>query len=104
MLEYLFILILKVKKELDQKKEWYDDHKILELCKKELIQVATFDFAVMVSLNIRDEQTKQNLLDIYYNVKPQRFRSYCDNMIEKWEGIQKSVSLHIYSNIRGHQL
>jgi len=96
--EYLFSLIIQTRNTLATQQEDYNDLKILEACKKQLISTSSFDFPVLVSLNINDEETKEDLLSTYYKIKSLPFKDFVDKIISERNTIQKKI-VYTYTQI-----
>jgi len=80
--EYLISLILTITKKYSVSSSTkYDMATVLEECKIELIKTCSFDFAIIVSLNIQNEKEKKELLDIYYQLKSQPFSDFCSSLL-----------------------
>ena len=80
--EYLFSLIIKAKEiEKERNEDGRNDEAVLEYCKNQLIKTASYDFAVLVSLNVRNEEIREQLINTYYEMKAETFGEYCENLL-----------------------
>ena len=92
--EYLIFLIMS----LTTKDENNDREKLLKLCQFELIKIASFDFPVLVTLNIRDTQVKNELLKEYYQIKSEGFHAFIQRSLKN-QVITQKVLLYTYTQI-----
>ena len=79
--ELLTFLIKRVNKKFEQKEKKEVNDDFINLCLIELIQMATFDFPVLVCENIKETHLKTDLLTSYYKSKEAGFSSFLQNLL-----------------------